>query len=91
MKEPMNPTAKHAPAGLMDGTRLAPYWWDEVPRPAMAQAPLPATVDVAVIGAGYTGLHAALQTARGQRTCRSRWPFLCGSKRRKPQCSKTLD
>jgi glycine/D-amino acid oxidase-like deaminating enzyme len=29
---------------------------------------LPATVDVAVIGAGYTGLHAALQTARGERS-----------------------
>lgn len=68
MKEPMNPSTNQAPAGLMDGTRLAPYWWDEVPRPAMAQAPLPATVDVAVIGAGYTGLHAALQTARGQRS-----------------------
>jgi glycine/D-amino acid oxidase-like deaminating enzyme len=53
--------------GLMDDTKLAPYWWDEVPRPGIAEAPLPATVDVAVIGAGYTGLHAALQTARGQR------------------------
>lgn len=55
-------------AGLMAHTKLAPYWWDEVPRPNLPQAALPATVDVAVVGAGYTGLHAALQTARGQRS-----------------------
>lgn len=49
-------------------TKLAPYWWDDVPRETMAELPLPATVDVAIIGAGYTGLHAALQTARGGRS-----------------------
>jgi len=53
---------------LLDHTKLAPYWWDDVPRPTLPDAPLPATVDVAVIGAGYTGLHAALQTARGGRS-----------------------
>jgi len=47
--------------------KLAPYWWDHVPRPTLAEAPLPATVDVVVIGSGYTGLSAALQTARGGR------------------------
>lgn len=56
------------PPRLPDDCTLAPYWWDEVPRPAIAAAPLPASVDVAVVGAGYTGLHAALQTARGQRS-----------------------
>ena len=50
-----------------DNCKLEPYWWDEVPRPALAAAPLPATVDVAIVGSGYTGLHAALQTARGGR------------------------
>ena len=55
-------------AGLMDGCTLAPYWWDDVPRPKLPDPELPTTVDVVVVGAGYTGLHAALQTARGGRS-----------------------
>ena len=47
--------------------KLAPYWWDHVPRPVLPQQELPAKADVVVIGSGYTGLHAALQTARGGR------------------------
>ena len=47
--------------------KLAPYWWDRVPRPALPAAELPARADVVVVGSGYTGLHAALQTARGGR------------------------
>ena len=35
-----------------------PYWWDAVP-PAPADEPLPAHVDVAIVGSGYCGLHAA--------------------------------
>jgi glycine/D-amino acid oxidase-like deaminating enzyme len=41
-----------------------PYWWDQA---ALDQSPnpaLPESVDVLIVGAGYTGLHAALQTAR---------------------------
>jgi len=53
---------------LMQACTLAPYWWDDAPRPRLPQAVLPPTVDVAVVGAGYTGLHAALQTARGGRS-----------------------
>ena len=53
---------------LMQGCKLDPYWWDDVPRPRLPDAPLPATIDVAVVGAGYTGLHAALQTVRGGRS-----------------------
>lgn len=53
---------------LMQDCQLAPYWWDAVPRPQLAEAALPQQVDVAVVGAGYTGLHAALQTARGGRS-----------------------
>ncbi len=47
--------------------KLAPYWWDHVPRPTLPPQALPAKADVIVIGSGYTGLHAALQTARGGR------------------------
>jgi glycine/D-amino acid oxidase-like deaminating enzyme len=55
-------------ADLLRDCTLAPYWWDDVPRPSLADVPLPAQTDVVVIGAGYTGLHAALQTARGGRS-----------------------
>ena len=47
--------------------KLQPYWWEHTPRPTLAPLPAPAQVDVAVIGSGYTGLQAALQTARGGR------------------------
>ena len=50
---------------------LAPYWWERAALTGEpdddAPASLPASVDVAVIGAGYTGLNAALRTARGGR------------------------
>jgi glycine/D-amino acid oxidase-like deaminating enzyme len=52
---------------LTSETKLAPYWWDRTPRPALPDTPLPAKVDVAIIGSGYTGLGAAIQTARGGR------------------------
>jgi glycine/D-amino acid oxidase-like deaminating enzyme len=48
--------------------KTSPYWWDGVPRPVLPEAPIPAKVDVLVIGSGYTGLNAALQTARAGRT-----------------------
>ena len=44
-----------------------PYWWDRTPRPATDHDGIPQRVDVAVIGSGYTGLCAAIQTARGGR------------------------
>ncbi len=50
-----------------DDFKTTPYWWEAVPRPSIAPAPLPATADVLVVGSGYTGLNAALQTARGGR------------------------
>jgi glycine/D-amino acid oxidase-like deaminating enzyme len=47
--------------------RAAPYWHAEMPpAPALPQN-LPPSAEVVVIGSGYTGLHAALQTARGGR------------------------
>ncbi|MFO1303219.1 MAG: FAD-binding oxidoreductase [Burkholderiales bacterium] len=48
-------------------TKLAPYWWDDVPRPALPEGSVPPEVDVAIVGSGYTGLHAAIVTARGGR------------------------
>lgn len=47
--------------------QTTPYWWERVPRPDLGQADLPARCDVLVIGSGYTGLNAALETARGGR------------------------
>jgi glycine/D-amino acid oxidase-like deaminating enzyme len=48
--------------------REQPYWWDAAPRPVTEAAPLPAKVDVLVIGAGYTGLMAARETAKAGRS-----------------------
>lgn len=45
-----------------------PLWWDDAPRPKLPAIDLPQHVEVAIIGSGYTGLHAALQTARGGRS-----------------------
>ena len=50
-----------------DDCKTTPYWWDATPRPVPAAVELPVATDVVVIGAGYTGLSAALQTARGGR------------------------
>jgi len=50
-----------------DDFKPAPYWWDHVPRPALDTRAPPSRADVVVIGSGYTGLHAAIQTARGGR------------------------
>jgi glycine/D-amino acid oxidase-like deaminating enzyme len=50
------------------GIKQTPYWWETTPRPSLPVFELPKSVDVAVIGSGYTGLAAALQTARGGRS-----------------------
>ena len=45
--------------------KQTPYWWDAAARPVEdEQASLPSDVQVLVVGSGYTGLHAGLQTAR---------------------------
>ncbi|MFT5707751.1 MAG: glycine/D-amino acid oxidase-like deaminating enzyme, partial [Oceanospirillaceae bacterium] len=41
-----------------------PWWWMDVPRTAQLPVDLPKSVDVLVVGSGYTGLHAALVAAR---------------------------
>jgi len=45
-----------------------PYWWDTTPRPSLISESLPSKVDVLVVGSGYTGLCAAIQTARAGRS-----------------------
>jgi glycine/D-amino acid oxidase-like deaminating enzyme len=45
-----------------------PYWWDDAPLSTAPAPPLPASCDVAVIGAGYSGLSAALTLARAGRS-----------------------
>ncbi len=47
--------------------RFQPWWWEAAPRPETATAELPQSVDVAIVGAGYTGLSAALTLARAGR------------------------
>ncbi|MEZ5775899.1 MAG: FAD-binding oxidoreductase [Hyphomicrobiaceae bacterium] len=50
------------------GAVATPYWWEACPRPSLPSHPLPKSVDVVVIGSGYTGLSAAIETARGGRS-----------------------
>ncbi len=46
----------------------APLWMQHAPLPPPSERPLPARVDVLVIGAGYTGLSAARETAAAGRS-----------------------
>lgn len=45
-----------------------PYWWDAAPVAPLPQAPLERQVDVAIVGAGYTGLTAGMTLARAGRS-----------------------
>jgi glycine/D-amino acid oxidase-like deaminating enzyme len=50
-------------------TRLSPYWWEAAPRRPLRPVTVPRKADVVVVGAGYTGLCAALTLAsRGVET-----------------------
>ena len=44
-----------------------PYWWEAAPRPALEEKPIQKNSDVAIIGAGFAGLTAALILARAGR------------------------
>ncbi len=44
------------------------YWWQAAPLTKLAEQPVAPTCDVAIIGAGYTGLSAAITLARAGRS-----------------------
>ncbi len=49
-----------------DDFKETPYWWERTPRPLADSADLgalPSSAEVVIIGSGYTGLSAAIQTA----------------------------
>lgn len=49
--------------------KQSPLWWEDVPHPGdNPTLPLPGDVDVVVVGAGYTGLSAAMTLARAGRS-----------------------
>src|SRR5271166_5567886 len=48
--------------------RNHPYWWDEAPLAATHVTPVAPTSDVVIVGAGYTGLSAAITLARAGRS-----------------------
>jgi glycine/D-amino acid oxidase-like deaminating enzyme len=48
--------------------RNEPFWWEAAPPSTLPQFPVPARADVAIVGAGYTGLSAALTLARAGRS-----------------------
>ncbi len=56
----------------MEEPRIAdkdtPYWWEAAPVKPLPQQPLAKMVDVAIVGAGYTGLSAGLVLAREGRS-----------------------
>lgn len=52
----------------MTSPELDPYWWEGAPLSDLPSNPLPATADVVVVGAGFTGLSAGLTLARAGRS-----------------------
>ena len=44
--------------------RETPYWWDRTPRPELPASPVSKEADVVIVGAGYTGLGAAIESRR---------------------------
>lgn len=46
----------------------SPYWWEAAPPARLAQQDVLPTCDVAIVGAGYTGLSAAITLARAGRS-----------------------
>lgn len=61
MAQPLRP-------GRLDvDTTDTPYWWGAAPPPPDTSGSLKRRADVVIVGAGWTGLSAALTLARGGR------------------------
>ena len=56
-----------AKRAITDDFTTDPWWWEAVRPWSSGDAPLPGSVDVLVVGAGYTGLSAALTLAEAGR------------------------
>jgi len=52
----------------LSNLKLEPWWWEAAPRPELAAVEIPHSVDVVIVGSGYTGLSAALVLARAGRS-----------------------
>ena len=52
----------------LPGWTETPYWLDGMAAPGGLADALPASADVVVVGSGYTGLNAAVETVRGGRS-----------------------
>lgn len=51
----------------MHSPKNTPFWWEAAQPQTPAQGPLPTQIDVVIVGAGYTGLGAAIPLARSGR------------------------
>ena len=51
----------------IENLKLTPYWWESAPCPVRDPADIPGTADVAIVGAGFAGMTAALTLARAGR------------------------
>ena len=49
---------------LTEDFKNKPYWWDLTPRTNFKNIELPKKTEVLIIGSGYTGICAAIQTSR---------------------------
>jgi glycine/D-amino acid oxidase-like deaminating enzyme len=58
ISSPSGPPRKRT-APLAEGYRETPLWWDDTTFPSLVESQLPATADVVIVGAGFTGLAAA--------------------------------
>ena len=52
-------------AAFTQDAKLTPFWWEAAPPYDTPLDALPRKVDVLIVGSGYTGLHAAIELARG--------------------------
>ncbi|TDH38391.1 FAD-binding oxidoreductase [Pseudohoeflea suaedae] len=55
-------------AAFTQDAKLTPFWWEAAPPYDTPLENLPRKVDALIIGSGYTGLHAAIELARGGRS-----------------------